>query len=83
MFDQIVILIPLLPLIAVLVNGLNVMLGRRYPDGIAHRLAWGSVLLSFVCALWVFQQLLRDPTPRTVVVYRWFSAGIFRSTWVF
>jgi len=74
-FDQIVILIPLLPLIAVLINGLNVMLGRRYPDGIAHRLAWGSVLLSFVCALWVFQQVLRDPTPRTVVVYRWFFGG--------
>src|SRR5438105_4211210 len=51
------------------------MLGRRYPDGIAHRLAWGSVLLSFVCALWVFQQVLRDPTPRTVIVYRWFFGG--------
>ena len=75
MFDQIVILIPLLPLIAVLVNGLNVMLGRRYSDGIAHRLAWGSVLLSFVCSLWVCQQVLRDPTPRTVIVYRWFFGG--------
>src|SRR5437899_5251797 len=75
MFDLIVILIPLFPLLAVLLNGLNVMLGRRYSDGIAHRLAWGSVLLSFVCALWVFQQVLRDPTPRTVVVYRWFFGG--------
>ena len=54
MFDLIVILIPLFPLLAVLANGLNVMLGHRYSHEIAHRLGWGSVLLSFLCALWVF-----------------------------
>ena len=75
MFDQIVILIVVFPLIAVLANGLNVLLGRRYSDEIAHRLGWGSVLLSFVCSLWVCRQLLRDPTPRTVIVYRWFFGG--------
>src|SRR5213593_1893568 len=75
MFDLIVILIPLFPLLAVLANGLNVMLGHRYSDEIAHRLGWGSVLLSFVCSLWVFQQIFRDPTPRTVIVYRWFFGG--------
>ena len=75
MFDQIVTLIIIFPLIAVVANGLNVMLGRRYSDEIAHRLAWGSVLLSFACSLWVSRQLLSDPTPRTVIAYRWFFGG--------
>jgi NADH-quinone oxidoreductase subunit L len=75
MFDLIVILIPLFPLLAVLANGLNVMLGHRYSDEIAHRLGWGSVLLSFLCALWVFGQTLGHPEPRTVIAYRWFFGG--------
>src|SRR6059036_3750752 len=75
MYDLIVILIPLFPLLAVLANGLNVMLGHRYSHDIAHRIGWGSVLLSFLCALWVFGQTLGHPTPRTVVVYRWFFGG--------
>src|SRR5207237_6628265 len=75
MFDLIVILIPLFPLLAVLANGLNVMLGHRYSHEIAHRLGWGSVLLSFLCALWVFGQTLGHPQPRTVIAYRWFFGG--------
>jgi len=74
-FDQIVILIPVLPLVAVLANGLNVLLGHRYSDQVAHRLAWGSVLASFLCALWVFGQTFGQPAPRTVVAYRWFFGG--------
>src|SRR5438445_11729183 len=75
MFDLIVILIPLFPRLAVLANGLNVMLGHRYSDEIAHRQGWGSVLLSFLCALWVFGQTLGHPEPRTVIAYRWFFGG--------
>src|SRR3989449_2530704 len=75
MFDLIVILIPLFPLLAVLANGLNVMLGHRYSNEIAHRLGWGWVLLSFLCALWVFVQTLGHPEPRTVIAYRWFFGG--------
>src|SRR2546428_553906 len=75
MFDLIVILIPLFPLLAVMANGLNVMLGHRYSHEIAHRLGWGSVLLSFLCALWVFGQTLGHPEPRTVIAYRWFFGG--------
>ena len=56
MFDRIVILIVVFPLLAVLANGLNVMLGRRYSDEVVHRIGWGSVLLSFVCSLWVCRQ---------------------------
>src|SRR5437016_7547556 len=75
MFDLIVILIPLFPLLAVLANGLNVLLGHRYSHEIAHRLAWGSVLASFLCSMWVFAQTLGHPAPRTVIAYRWFFGG--------
>jgi NADH-quinone oxidoreductase subunit L len=75
MFDLIVILIPLFPLLAVVANGLNVILGHRYSHEIAHRLGWGSVFLSFLCALWVFGQTLGHPEPRTVIAYRWFFGG--------
>ena len=51
LFEVIVLLIPLFPLAAVLLNGL---LGRRYSHEVAHRLAWGSVGLSFLCAITVF-----------------------------
>jgi NADH-quinone oxidoreductase subunit L len=74
-FDLIVILIPLAPLLAVLANGLNVMLGHRYSDKVAHQLGWGSVAVSFGCACYVFWQTLGDPAPRTVVAYRWLFGG--------
>jgi NADH-quinone oxidoreductase subunit L len=74
-FDRIVILIIAFPLLAVLANGLNVMLGRRYSDEIVHRIGWGSVLLSFVCSLWVVTQVLYDPTPRNVILYPWIFGG--------
>jgi NADH-quinone oxidoreductase subunit L len=72
MYDLIVILIPALPLVGVLLNGL---LGHRYSHHIAAKLGWGSVLLSFVCAVYVFVQTLLDPTPKEVVLYRWFFGG--------
>src|SRR5437879_3891662 len=75
MYDLIVILIPLFPLLSALANGLNVMLGHRYSHDIAHRIGWGAVLLSFLCAIWVFGQTLGHPEPRTVIAYRWFFGG--------
>jgi len=72
MYDLIVTLIPVFPFLAVLANGLNVLLGHKYSHEIAHRLAWGSVLLSFLCSIWVLGQTISNPDPRTVVVYRWF-----------
>ena len=75
MFDLVVILIPVFPLLTVMANGLNVMLGHRFSDEVAHRLAWGSVFASFLCSLWVFVQILSDPAPHTVVAYRWFFGG--------
>jgi len=75
MYDLIVTLIPFFPLLAVLVNGLNVLVGYRYSHEIAHRLAWGSVLLSFLCSVWVCLETIGHPDPRTVIVYRWFFGG--------
>ncbi len=72
MFDLLVILIPSLPLGAFLLNGL---LGNRYSQDVAHRLGWGSVGLSFLCALGVFAEVLRTGAVREVVVYRWIFGG--------
>ena len=55
-FDVLVLLIPVFPLAAVLLNGL---LGHRYSHDVAHRLAWGSVGLSFLCSIAVFIQTIQ------------------------
>ena len=70
--DLIIKLIPLFPLMAVLINGL---LGHRYSHDFAHRLAWGSVLLSFLSTLAVFTDILRTGTAREVILYRWIFGG--------
>ncbi len=73
MFDLLVLLIPLFPLAAVLLNGL---LGPRYSHEVAHRLGWGSVALSFFCAIAVFVDTLgRGGASREVVAYRWIFGG--------
>ena len=72
MSDLLVILIPLFPLIAVLVNGL---LGHRYAADLAGRLAVGSIGLSFLCAVAVVAGVLSDPTPREVIAYSWIFGG--------
>jgi NADH-quinone oxidoreductase subunit L len=71
-FDLLVILIPALPLAAVLLNGL---LGHRYSHDVAHRLAWGSVGLSFLLAIAVFVDALQTGVAREVVAYRWIFGG--------
>ena len=75
MFELIVVLIVGLPLLAALANGLNALFGERYSAVAVHRLACGSIFLSFLGSLWVFVQNLLDPTPREVVVYRWLFSG--------
>ena len=66
--DLLIKLIPVFPLLAVLVNGL---FGHRYSHDMAHRLAWGSVGLSFLCTLGVFTDVMRTGTPHEVIVYQW------------
>jgi NADH-quinone oxidoreductase subunit L len=70
--DLIIKLIPFFPLLAVIVNGL---FGHRYSHDLAHRFAWGSVLLSFLCALAVFTDQLKSGSVREVVVYKWIFGG--------
>ncbi|MDE0146060.1 MAG: NADH-quinone oxidoreductase subunit L [Nitrospira sp.] len=72
MSDLLVILIPVFPLIAVLVNGL---LGHRYTTDLAGRIAVGSIGLSFLCAVAVVAGVLSDPVPREVIAYSWIFGG--------
>ena len=71
-FDAIVLLIPALPLAAVLLNGL---LGHRYSQTLAHRLACGSVGAAFALALAIFAETLQTGRAREVVAYRWIFGG--------
>jgi NADH-quinone oxidoreductase subunit L len=70
--DLLIKLIPILPLLAVISNGL---LGSRYSHEMAHRLAWGSVGLSFLCVIGVFADILRTGTAHEVVAYQWIFGG--------
>src|SRR5216117_2678977 len=72
MTDLLIKLIPLFPLLAVILNG---FVGRRYSHDVAHRLAWGSVGLSFLCTVGVFADILRTGTPREVIAYQWIFGG--------
>ncbi len=70
--DLLIKLIPVFPLLAVLVNGL---LGSRYSHDLAHRLAWGSVGLSFLCTVGVFTDVMRTGVSHEVIVYQWIFGG--------
>ncbi len=72
MFDLLVLLIPLFPLLALLANGL---LGSRYSHEIAGRLAFGSVGLSFLCVIGILIATLENPEPRVVIAYSWIFGG--------
>ncbi len=73
MFELLVVLIPLFPLTAVILNGL---LGHRYSREAAHKLAWGSVGLSFLCAIGVFADTLKSGgATREVTAYQWIFGG--------
>ena len=70
--DLLIKLIPVFPLLAVIANG---VFGNRYSHELAHRLAWGSVGLSFLCTIGVFADVLRTGVSHEVVVYRWIFGG--------
>ena len=72
MYDLLVVLIPVFPLLAVLANGI---FGNRYSPALAARLAVGSVGLSFLCATAILFQTISNPDPREVVVYSWIFGG--------
>ncbi len=72
MIDLLILLIPVFPLVAVLLNGL---LGSRYSHDMAGRIACTSVGLSFAAALAVFANQLQAGGIREVVAYRWIFGG--------
>ncbi len=72
MTDLLILAIPVFPLVAVLLNGL---LGSRYSQDIAGRIACSSVGLAFAAALAVFADQLQTGVVREVVAYRWIFGG--------
>ncbi len=75
MFEFVVVLIVLLPLSAALANGVSLLLGDRFHYTLVQDLTCGSIGLAFVGAIWIFVEVLVDPTPREVVLYQWLLSG--------
>ena len=73
MTDLLIKLIPVFPLLAVVANGL---FGRYlWSHDWAHRLAWGSVGLSFLCTIGVLADVLHTGAAREVIAYQWIFGG--------
>ena len=69
-----VVLIPLLPLLAVLINGI---FGRKYLKESSHYFAVGSVAISFVLSVSLLVRMLSGEPPITVNLYSWIFGGGF------
>ncbi|WP_455377942.1 NADH-quinone oxidoreductase subunit L [Petrachloros mirabilis] len=73
MTDLLIKLIPIFPLLAAIANG---VLGRYlWSHDWAHRLAWGSVGLSFLCTIGVFFDVVRSGASYEVIAYQWIFGG--------
>jgi NADH-quinone oxidoreductase subunit L len=71
--DLLIKLIPVFPLIAVIGNGI---FGRYlWSHEWAHRIAWGSVGLSFLCTIGVVSDIIQTGTAHEVIVYQWIFGG--------
>jgi NADH-quinone oxidoreductase subunit L len=71
--DLLIKLIPVFPLLAVIANGI---FGRYlWSHEWAHRIAWGSVGLSFLCTIGVLTDILHSGTVHEVIAYQWIFGG--------
>jgi len=71
--DLLIKLIPVFPLLAVIANG---VFGRYlWSHDWAHRIAWGSVGLSFLCTIGVFADILHSGVAHEVIAYQWIFGG--------
>jgi len=71
--DLLIKLIPVFPLIAVIANGI---FGRYlWSHEWGHRIAWGSVGLSFLCTIGVVSDIIQTGTAHEVIVYQWIFGG--------
>jgi len=70
--DWLILLIPVFPLVAVIINGL---LGSRYSHDWAYWLACGSVGASFLSTIGVFADILKTGAPHEVIAYQWIFGG--------
>jgi NADH-quinone oxidoreductase subunit L len=71
--DLLIKLIPVFPLLAVIANG---VFGRYlWSHDWAHRIAWGSVGLSFLCTIGVFADILHSGAAHEVIAYQWIFGG--------
>ena len=75
-FDAIVILIVLLPFLAAVLNGAQLLADEKLWDWrTTQTITCVSILLSFLGSIWVFGQVLDNPAARNVVAYRWMFSG--------
>jgi len=74
-YNLIVSLIVALPLLAAVVNGLGLLAGDKFHYKTVQNITTNAILLSFIGSIWVFTQVLADPTPKQVHLYSWLASG--------
>ena len=72
---QLIVLIPLLPLMGATINGL---FGYRLPRGLVSAIACSAVMAAFACAILVFCGLLQEGAPPAfnVHLFQWMASGM-------
>lgn len=74
-YNLIVTLIVALPLLATVINGLGLLAGDKLHYKTVQNITVNAILLSFIGSIWVFMQVLADPTPKQVHLYSWLASG--------
>lgn len=65
-------LVPLLPLIGFLINGIGF---KRVPKNLVGIIGAGSVLVSFIITAIIFCESLKDGSAQTILLFDWIHAG--------